>query len=238
MRLVVGGEHEDVLVGADVVGGAVELELALVGLVGERQPHGRTPVVEPRHAHALDGQAEAVELARLRDLRGGQHDLGGEQVARARSSSSPQRPQFPTRDSVCVTVPPSAALRTGRTLDHAAADGPSRAKARQRLGVAAARGQQLVVGAVLDDPAVVEHDDAVGAGGRSGSRWATSSVVRPWPTDAHGPLHPGLGGQVEVGGGLVEQQDRPGRRAGPGPGRSAGAGRPTATGPARSPAGR
>ena len=43
-----------------------------------------------------------------------------------------------------------------------------------------------------------------------------SSVVRPAADDAHGPLHPGLGGEVEVGGGLVEQQDRRVDELGPG----------------------
>ena len=45
-----------------------------------------------------------------------------------------------------------------------------------------------------------------------------SSVVRSRDDEAHRPLHPCLGAEVEVGGRLVEQQDRgiDQQRAGPG----------------------
>ena len=61
--------------------------------------------------------------------------------------------------------------------------------------------------ALLDDLAAVDHDDPIGAACgrepvRDEQRGATAG------DQAHRPLHPGLGTEVEVGGGLVEQQDR------------------------------
>ena len=41
-----------------------------------------------------------------------------------------------------------------------------------------------------------------------GRRCAMSNVVRPRGDQSHRPLDPRLGAEVEVGGGLVEQQDR------------------------------
>ena len=71
----------------------------------------------------------------------------------------------------------------------------------------AASREQLVVRAVLDDAAVVDHDDAVGEPGglqpvRDEDRRA---ALRG---DAHRGLHLGLGLEVEVRRRFVEQQDR------------------------------
>ena len=70
--------------------------------------------------------------------------------------------------------------------------------------------------AVLDDPARRRRRGCAGAARAVCRRWAMSSVVRPCGDQAHRPLHLGLGGEVEVGGGLVEEQDRRVDELGPG----------------------
>ncbi len=73
-----------------------------------------------------------------------------------------------------------------------------------QLGVQAADGEQLGMGALLDQAAVVEHQDLVGGqhgrqpmrdgdGGPPGERWL------------EGGLDELLGDGVQVGGGLVQQ---------------------------------
>ena len=58
---------------------------------------------------------------------------------------------------------------------------------------------------VLDYPSVVEHDDTVGPTSRL-QTVGDQDRRAPGGHHAHGPGHPGLGGQVQVGGRLVEQQ--------------------------------
>ena len=86
---------------------------------------------------------------------------------------------------------------------------------RPQPGVRAARLEQLVVRAVLDHPAAVEHHDPVGAGGGGqpvgdDERGAAAGSAR------RSPRSPRLGGQVERGGRLVEQQDVGVDQLGPG----------------------
>ena len=85
------------------------------------------------------------------------------------------------------------------------------------LGVAAARGHQLVVGADLDDPAVVDHHDAVGPHGRRqpvGDEHGRAVLEQ----DVEGGLDLRLRLEVEVGGGLVEHQHPGMGQEGPGQG--------------------
>ena len=101
----VRGEDEHVLVGADVGRGAVLDERAGIGLVGEGQPLGRAPVGEEWCAALhLDRQPEVVDHAGLADPRGGQHDLGREQVERTPlvllAPPAPVVRPFPDQDSI------------------------------------------------------------------------------------------------------------------------------------------
>ena len=62
-------------------------------------------------------------------------------------------------------------------------------------------------GPALDDPAVVEHDDPVGEAGRL-QPVRDHDGGAPAGDRAHRRGDPRLGAEVEVGGGLVQQQDR------------------------------
>ena len=63
------------------------------------------------------------------------------------------------------------------------------------------------MGAGLGDLTVAEHHDAVGPAG--GLETVGDHQRRaPCRDHPHRLLHAGFGGEVEVGGGLVEQQDR------------------------------
>ena len=66
---------------------------------------------------------------------------------------------------------------------------------------------QLVVAALLHDAAVVDDDDAVSAP-RGGETVRDEDRRAPVRGETHRPLDPGFGAEVEVRGGLVEQQDR------------------------------
>ena len=67
------------------------------------------------------------------------------------------------------------------------------------------RAQQLVVGAVVDEAAGLEEQHLVGQGDRGG-RLATTSVVDAAELAAERLEDAGLGGGVDGGGGVVEQQ--------------------------------
>ena len=90
----------------------------------------------------------------------------------------------------------------------------------QQGGVPAAAGDQLVVGAELDDAAAVEDGDLVGVA-HVDSRWAMVIVVRPRASVVERGLDGPLGLVVERAGRLVEHQHRAGRAAGCGRSRAA-----------------
>ena len=73
--------------------------------------------------------------------------------------------------------------------------------------IAAAGLDQLVVGAVLDDAAALDGDDAVGRAARVDSRWAMMKTVRPSAISRHVLLDDALALVVERAGRLVEDQD-------------------------------
>ena len=76
-----------------------------------------------------------------------------------------------------------------------------------QLGVQAAGGQQLVVRAALDDPAVVDDQDLVGLA--DGGQPVRDDQRRPaGQRRLQRPLHRRLGLGVQVRGGLVEHDHR------------------------------
>src|SRR5581483_2729481 len=65
-----------------------------------------------------------------------------------------------------------------------------------QLRVAAAAREQLLVGALLDDPAAIDNEDP--AGGAGGGEPVRDQDRRPpLGDDPHGALHAGFGGEVE-----------------------------------------
>ena len=76
---------------------------------------------------------------------------------------------------------------------------------RVHLGVATPAGHELGVGADFDDAPVVDHDDAVRLHGRGQAVGDEHGRAR-LEQDVERRLDPGLGLQVEVGGGLVEHE--------------------------------
>src|SRR5207248_7105153 len=74
------------------------------------------------------------------------------------------------------------------------------------VGVAAAQGQQLLVGSGLDNAAVVEDDDAVGARG-GGETVGHDEGGAAAGEGFGGAQDRGFRRRVEGGGGLVEQED-------------------------------
>ena len=143
------------------------------------------------------------------------------------ASASATRCQAPS-------VTPLDARCAAERLD-AVADAPRPAPRRDPTavsGTTALRSIELVVGALLDDAAVVEHDDAVGEVERRAA--VGDEERRPVRHDlAQRIVDRLLGPGVDGAGGVVEDQDPRVAEIAPGPGRSAGAGRPRASAPAR-----
>ena len=73
-------------------------------------------------------------------------------------------------------------------------------------GVGAAVSEQVLVRAVLHHPAAIDDHDALGGARRRQSVGHEQRGPSPGQ-HPHGLLHPGLAGEVELGGGLVQQQD-------------------------------
>src|SRR4051794_12284880 len=76
-----------------------------------------------------------------------------------------------------------------------------------QAGVAAVRGQQVVVGAFLDDPSMLHHQDEIGVPDRReavGDDEGGSALHRI----GHRRLDQDLGARVHAAGGLVENEDR------------------------------
>ena len=92
----------------------------------------------------------------------------------------------------CVNHPPSAAPAD-------ASEGPPSPDTARWL-------HQLVVRALFDDPAVLEHEDPVGVGIVL-RRWAMTKLVRPCISARRLALDQPLALGVEVAGGLVEDED-------------------------------
>ena len=101
-------------------------------------------------------------------------------------------------------------------------------------GVAAApERDELVVGARLDDPAVLDHDDAIRAACAVVSRCAMRIAVRPSRSARERPLDDRLAAQVERWTSPRRARGRGGARGTRGRARAAGARRPRASGRAR-----
>src|SRR5262245_10646090 len=130
------------------------------------------------------------------------------------------RATTPTPWPTCARAPSRSAGPSswGRTAPCACDAGGLLAQvAGPQRGIGAARGHEVVVGADLDHLAVVEHDDTVGARRRLepvGDEQGRAALAHA----AHGPHHLRLGGQVEVGSRLVQNQDGRIDQLGPGQG--------------------
>ena len=88
-----------------------------------------------------------------------------------------------------------------------------------RGGVVAVEGEQLLVGALLDDPAVLEDDDPVAAADR-GDLVRDDQAGAAGEVLLQGLLDPRLGLGVEGAGAVVEQQDGGVGDEGPGQGQA------------------
>src|SRR5437763_5042315 len=76
----------------------------------------------------------------------------------------------------------------------------------EQCGIASPVCQELVVGSLLDQLAVIDHRHPVGPLGR-GQSVGDDDDGAPLHEAGHGALDVGLGPRVEAGGGLVEHQD-------------------------------
>ncbi len=159
------------------------------------------PLRELLHAEPTEQPEDVDRLA----------DLLGERVAHEREPSRQSSPEPPRRQA--ASREERAASREARRSLAGAPNAPCRRRYRypsacsaNSTGVALAAGDQLVVGAFLDDAAALEHDDAVGhAHGREAVR---DDDGRPPLGERPEPLEDrvlGLG--VERRGGLVEHED-------------------------------
>ena len=97
---------------------------------------------------------------------------------------------------------------------------------RGELGVEPAVGEQAVVGALLDDAALIHDQDAVGGADR-GEAVGDDEGGAPLHQPVEGLLHLALALGVERRGRLVEEQDRRVLEDRARDGDAAGAGRPT-----------
>ena len=132
----------------------------------------------------------------------------------------PAEPDMPRRTSTSCSRRPAEPRRKGQSAAATAGRrfGPGlAAEGLPEAGVGAVGVDQVLVGADLDDPALVHDHDLVGGDG-GGEAVGDHQRGAAGGDHAHGLVDLGLAGEVEVGGGLVEQQDRRVDHLGPGEG--------------------